>query len=254
MVLLGAVPALAAWLGIGVREITPDRMTALKLKEERGVEITTVMANSPAAEAGLKAQDVVLEYNGTRVDSVAQFQRMVRETPTGRTVKLLISRDGNTQTLNAKLGDRYRGPGGREEDIIREFTVRVPRFEMPEMPEMPQILTLSRSSRLGIDGEDLSKQLGEYFGAPNGEGVLVRSVQSGGAAEKAGIKAGDVIIKLGTQRVSNLRDLRSALRENTDKASVPVTVIRNKKEMTLTVSLERRDQGRDVIIRRGEYI
>ena len=108
-----------SYLGVGVAEVTPERAKALKLKEERGAEITSVEADSPAAKAGLKAHDVVLEYNGQRVEGIEQFTRMVRETPAERQVRLTISRDGATQALTATIGQRkgygtvYRAERGR---------------------------------------------------------------------------------------------------------------------------------------------
>ncbi len=246
--------AAPGWLGIGVADITSEKVGKLKLKEERGVEITNVAPNSPAAQAGLKEHDVVLEYNGARVESVEQFQRMVRETPAGRSARLLISRDGANQTLNAKLGERAEHKllyePGHGQDVFREFSIRIPQPKI-EIPNIPKFefdlgeLTAYKTSRLGMDAESLTKQLGEYFGVPNGEGVLVRSVSPNGPAEKAGIKAGDVITKMDGERVATVRDLQRLAREKYGKASVPVTLIRNKRETTVTVNLERREpEGR----------
>src|SRR5258706_3166469 len=95
-----------AWIGVGVLDVTEDNMRALKLKEERGVEVQSVTSDSPAAKAGLKEHDAILEYNGTRVEGVEQFKRLISETPAGRNVKLLISRDSATQTVSVKLEER----------------------------------------------------------------------------------------------------------------------------------------------------
>src|SRR3984957_6530723 len=94
------------YLGVNLAEIDTNRAKELKLKEDYGVEISRVEENSPAEKAGVKPGDVVLEYNGQRVEGMEQFGRMVRETPPGREVKLTISRDGATQTLIAVLGSR----------------------------------------------------------------------------------------------------------------------------------------------------
>ena len=88
-----------SYLGVGLEDIDSARAKELKLKEERGVEIRRVDPDSPAEKAGLKEHDVVLEYNGQRVEGGDSLARMVRETPVGRTARLLISRDGNTQTV-----------------------------------------------------------------------------------------------------------------------------------------------------------
>src|ERR1700722_1879324 len=94
------------YLGVNLAEIDTNSAKEFKLKEDYGVEISRVEENSPAEKAGVKPVDVVLEYNGQRVEGMEQFGRMVRETPPGREVKLTISRDGKTQTLVAALGSR----------------------------------------------------------------------------------------------------------------------------------------------------
>ncbi len=170
------------YLGVNLAEIDANRAKELKLKEDYGVEISRVEENSPAEKAGIKSGDVVLEYNGQRVEGMEQFGRMVRETPPGREVKLMVSRDGKTQTLTALLGTRK----------VR-FQANFPSdFVMPEfhMPDIPQIYTATRSALLGVEAETLGSQLAVYFGVK--EGVLVRSVLDNTPAQKAGIKAGDV--------------------------------------------------------------
>src|SRR5687768_6464668 len=79
-----AFPGSRTYLGVNVAEVDTDRARELKLKEERGVEIKKVEPGSPAEKAGLKEADVVLEYNGQRVEGTESFMRMVRETPSGR--------------------------------------------------------------------------------------------------------------------------------------------------------------------------
>ena len=143
------------YLGVNLAEIDANRAKELKLKEDYGVEITRVEENSPAEKAGLKPGDVVLEYNGQRVEGMEQFGRMVRETPPGREVKLTISRNGATQTLTAVLGSRRS-----------RFPVNFPpNFEMPEfhMPDIPQIYTATRSARLGVEAETLGIAVGGVF-------------------------------------------------------------------------------------------
>lgn len=224
----------ASFLGVGVADIDAERSKVLKLKEERGVEVTRVEPDSPAEKAGLKVGDAVLEYNGERVEGTEQFVRLVRETPAGRTARMLISRDGATQTLNATIGARkaMTMPGFGE-----QFRV-MPRMEIPEVqiPDVPRPNMSWRSARLGIDAESVDSQLAEFFGVK--EGVLVRSVMSDSAAAKAGIRAGDVIVKIDSSKVTSPREITSLLRGLTDRKSVPVTLVRERREMTVNVSLE----------------
>jgi serine protease Do len=221
-----------SFLGVGVAEIDEQRAKALNLKEEHGVEIKSVEDDSPAAKAGLKSGDVVLEYNGQRVEGTEQFIRMVRETPPGRQARMLVWRNGATQTLTATIGSRRPGLVARDFQL-EPFEIRIPEIRIPDVPRS----TMSwRSTVLGIESESLGSQLAEFFGVK--EGVLVRTVTKGSAAEKAGIKAGDVIVKIDDTRITNPREISSILRSARSKKTFPVTVVRNKSETVLTVNLE----------------
>jgi len=227
-----------AWLGVGVKEITADRARALNLKDEHGVEITTVEPDSPADRAGLKPGDVVLEYNGQRVEGTAQFIRFVRETPPGRTVRLTVFRNGSTQTVSATLAERRgRALNFRAPNVDEDIRIRIPRIEA--LPDVPRVTMSWRTAMLGIEGEALKdSQLGDFFGVK--DGVLVRSVLKDTPAEKAGLRAGDVIVKVDDRRVSEPRDITSTLRAARDasKKTLPVVVVREKKEVTLPVTLD----------------
>lgn len=222
-----------SYLGVGLGEIDTDRAKALNLKEERGAEITSVEPDSPAEKGGLKRGDVVLEFNGVRIEGTEQFARMVRETPSGRQVKLLISRGGSTLTVTPTVGSRKsrmlydRGTGRRWDIPMPDIQVHI--------PDVPRAFMSWRSSTLGVEAESLEGALAEYFGVK--EGVLVRSVVKGSPAEKAGLKAGDVITRVDSTKVATPREISSAIRSLRGK-SFPVTVMRDRKETKVTVALE----------------
>lgn len=213
-----------AWLGVHASDVTPEKMAELKLKEEYGALVTEVEEGSPAAAAGLRKNDVILEFQGERVESVAELQRLVRETPPGRTVRLLVSRDGRVQTLTAKLERR---------EHVRE-QIRIPWLRIPEF----EIKVLGTRPRLGISGDELTPQLAEYFGVKQGKGVLVREVMSGSPAQKAGVKAGDVIVRLDGATIEDMGDLRRVLGEKKGGDTVTLTIVREGAETTLKVQLE----------------
>ena len=229
--------ASGGYLGIGGLDISPERAKALNLKEERGVEVSSLAADGPASKAGIKEGDVVLEFNGQPVQGTAQFSRLVRETPVGRQVRITVWRSGAAQTLTATVGEN------------RQTTTMIApgdgswNFSMPEIPAMPniEIPRFSKSSQnpmLGIVGESLGQedQLADFFGVS--DGVLVRSVKKGSAAEKAGIKAGDVITKVDDSKVTSSAEITRVLRGVKSKKTFGVTVVRNRKEMPLTVTME----------------
>ena len=237
-----------SFLGVGVAEITADRAKALKLKEERGVEVTRVEEDSPAAKAGFKVGDVVLEYGGQRVEGAQQFTRMVRETPDGRQVRLLVSRDGATQTLTATIGARkgstFMGQPFDDEKLRAKLEADQAKLQAQmeraqrqfrSMPDIPRPNMSWQSGMLGVEAESLDSQLAEFFGVK--EGVLVRSVSKDSAAEKAGLKAGDVIMKIDDTKVATPREITSAIRALRSKNTFPVTVVRNHKEMTVSVTV-----------------
>ena len=232
----------SSWLGVETHEVTSDKAKELKLSAERGVLLGKIVPDGPAAKAGLKENDVVTEINGQRVEGAAQFRRMIHEIPAGRSIQLSVWRDGRTQTISATLG--------KSQERRRTMKMVAPTpgtfaFRMPEIPEIPSMewngnmLFGGGQPRLGIDAEDLSGQLGTFFGAPDGEGILVRDVNSGSPAEKAGVKAGDVITSLNGERIRTVGELREKLSaKHADKdRTVKLGVLRNKSEISLTVEL-----------------
>ena len=223
-----------SYLGVDIRDVTTDRMAALKLKEERGVEITMVDADAPAGKAGLREHDVILDFNGTAVESEEQIRRLIREVPPGRTVTLGISRDGNPMKINVQLADHGTVVAQAAPRVIIP-TPRVREFPRNGMDLPFQIQTYS--SVLGVQTESLTRQLGEYFGVKDGEGVLVRSVEKGSAAEKAGLKAGDVIVKADNEKLTDRSDLSHILRNHRTGGKMTMVVMRDKHEQTLTVTL-----------------
>ena len=219
----------SSYLGVAVVELTADRAKELHLKDERGVEVTCVDADSPAAKAGLKPGDVVTEYNGERVEGGEQFIRLVRETPAGRAAKLTVWRNGGNQTLSATIGQRQPGVlafsfDGPEVMAMPSMPDMPVMPAVPAMPDMPRTLMSWRSPLLGIESEALNPQLAEFFGVK--EGVLVRSVTSNSTAEKAGFKAGDVIIKVDGQPVVSPKEVSSILQSARAKKTLPITVVR----------------------------
>jgi serine protease Do len=228
----------ASYLGIGVADVTAERAKTLNLKEVRGAEVTNVAEDSPAAKAGIKEADVVLEYDGAPVQGIEQLTRMVRETPAGRQVKIDVWRNGAPQTLTATVEARkgavIRSDGG-------EWSIDVPpiRVPMPQI-EIPRFQMTWQNPVLGIEGESLrsQEQLADFFGVK--EGVLVKMVRKNSAAEKAGVKAGDVVVKVDGSAVNSPQEITRALRALGSKKTFTVTVVRNKKEIPLPVTMEER--------------
>jgi membrane-associated protease RseP (regulator of RpoE activity) len=238
-----------SYLGVDIANITTDRLGVLKLKEEQGVEVTMVDQDAPAGKAGIKEHDVILTMNGTAIESKTQLQRMIHETPPGRVITLGLSRDGQAMTIKVQLADRRNEifALGTKDKYFKDKDFHV---EIPPIPNLPDfdipnigVVYVHSSMRSGVMVENLTPQLGDFFGAKSGNGVLVRSVDKGSRAEKAGLRAGDVITRVGDQSVHDTSDFTHALHSQ-NAGSVTLGVIRDKKEQTLTLTLpERKDSG-----------
>jgi serine protease Do len=229
-----------SWLGVETQEVSSEKAKELKISADHGVFVGKVLPDSPASKAGLKDNDVVTEINGQRVEGAAQFRRMIREIPAGRTVQLSVLRDGKQQTLTATLGKSEEQHRMLMKAAPQAFAFRVP--QMPNIPDVPGFewnggMLAGGKPRLGIDAEDLTGQLGSYFGAPEGEGILVRNVNSDSPAEKAGVKAGDVITSFNGDRIRSAGELREKLAGVEAGKTVKLGVLRNKSNVTLTVEL-----------------
>jgi len=236
----------SSYLGVDIADVSGERLSALKLKEEKGVEVTMVDQDAPAGKAGIKEHDVILTMNGTSIESGAQLRRMIHETPAGRVVTLGLSRDGQPMTVKVQLADKHK-----------EFAFAGPKpgnfhFEMPDI-HMPDIdipsmnmVVVTSSARSGLMVENITPQLGDFFGVKNGNGVLVRSVEKGSRAEKAGFRAGDVIVKVNDQAVHDTSDFTHEVKSRSGN-SVNVSIIREKKEQNLTLTLPPRKESGDLI-------
>src|SRR5262245_10688570 len=243
-----------SYLGIEMENVTAENMASYKLNAELGVIVRTVEKGSPAEAANLQEKDVILQYAGMPVFSTMQLARLVQETPEGRRVNLVISRDGKKLDLNVKLGKRegplsmgerpefdndrgwgFAGPGGRS------FGFEVPEGRLPFGFSIPpgrdeEIIRRDRP-RLGVTLQSLTDQMGEYLGVPDRRGALVTSVAEGSAAAAANIKAGDVIIKAGERVIADPDDLLRAIRQKNQGERLELKAIRDKKEISLVVEL-----------------
>jgi serine protease Do len=234
----------SSYLGVDISDVTTERLSALKLKEEKGVEVTMVDQDAPAGKAGIKEHDVILTMNGTSIESGAQLRRMIHEMPPGRVVTFGLSRDGQPVTVKVQLADKQKEFSSMNGHDIH---VRVPEIHIPDI-DIPSInmVMVTSSARSGLSVENITPQLGEFFGVKNGNGVLVRAVEKGSRAEKAGFRAGDVIVKVNDQPVHDTGDFTHAVRSRRGDA-VSVGVIRDKKEQNLNLTLPEHKESGDLL-------
>jgi serine protease Do len=248
-----------SFLGIEMEDVTPDSLAAYKLASERGVIVKRVEKGSPAETAGLQEKDVIWEYAGTPVISAVQLGRMVRETPVGRKVDLVVSRDGKKLNLAAKIGKRETEgnaeeghiefmPGGAGGDF--EYRMPAPRafsFRMPEggmhsfeSPDRNVFMYSNDRPRLGVTLQPVTDQMADFLGVPEKKGALVSSVTAGSAAAGK-LKAGDVITKAGQSAISGPEDLIRAVSKVEKGGKIDLAIVRDKKPMTIAIELPKED-------------
>lgn len=233
------------YLGVQMEDVTAGNLTKYKLSKEMGVIVTSVEKGSPAEAAGLQADDVILDYCGIPVISMAQMQRLVEETPAGRKVTLGVSRDGKSLTLTPTLRERPGGsrdirllaPGGRNFDFALPEEGRGFWLDRPGGGQRFGFsIPFEGRPRIGVTLEPLTNQMAEFLGVPGKEGALVTDVTKGSSADGR-LKAGDVIVRADGKSVRNPDDLLNILSGKADGATVDLVIVRDKKETNVSITL-----------------
>jgi serine protease Do len=226
-----------SYLGIAMDDVTAANLSKYKLSAERGVIVRSVSKGSPAEAANLKEDDVILEYGGFPVWSSIQFRRLVEDTPAGRNVDLVVSRDGKRMSLSVKIENREgrRSENQLEIPSLREFLDKTFQFQRPNAPDSRDSEEpAAQKPRLGVTLQPLTDQLGEYLGVPGKKGALVASINDG-SASAGKIKPGDVIIKADGKTIDSPEELTQFIRNS--EGPVTFKIIRDKKEITVVVNL-----------------
>lgn len=228
-------------IGVSVRDATREELEKAKLTSAGGALVTSVREGGPAAKAGFRTGDLITEFDGERVRSARHLTRLVRETPSGRSVKSSIVRDGSRQAIDitpeAREGlARFPLIGPDFERGLRDFQRNLPRdFSLDIDPDFLSRPFSRESRRLGASLLPLEDQLASYFGVK--QGALVASVTPESSAARAGLKAGDVITAIGGRSVDGAADVRDRLRDAAPGSTLELTIVRDKKEMTLKAAV-----------------
>jgi serine protease Do len=231
-------PHSSAYLGVHIEQVSPQTASNLKLSDASGALITYVDQDGPACKAGLKNNDVIVGFNGSKVQSPDQLSDLIHATAAGKSVKLTVLRDGQKKDIDVTLG-AWPHVVVRAQNLppVPYMGFAPPSVTVPDV-DVPTFNMLA--SRHGLVVESLCPQLSDYFGVPRGQGVLVRSVEKGSPAEAAGLKAGDVITKVNNETVHDMADWRRAM--HTRSGKLQVSVVRDKHEQTVVLNLpESRD-------------
>jgi serine protease Do len=226
ILLMAATPAVAqdaGWLGVTLAD-----------QREPGALIRTVDADSPAAKAGIRENDVILEFNKEPVAGVLQLTRFVRETPAGRTVEIKVRRDNREQTLQVTMESRANDFGRRSG--VQFLSPDASMFRNDIIRQFPQSFSFrTSSSPAGIRVDSLTDQLRTFFGVQGNNGVLVASVEPGSGAEKAGLKAGDVIVTVDGETIDSTSEFTREMQRAGN--SIALRIVRDKQEREITIQI-----------------
>ena len=223
------------WLGIYLQNIDEDLMASEGLPSTDGVMVVDVVEDSPAEKAGIKRGDVILAYDGEDTRSANRLTRLVERTEPGQEKQLVVLRDGKKEEIAVTLGD--------EDDQLESAFFGDGDFhvELPDVPAPPRAYTFSlgniSTSRIGVSLYELSDQLAKHYGAVDG-GALINEVVEESPAEKAGLRAGDVIVKMDGEPVGDVDEIREAIQDKEEGETIAVTVLRDGTESSFDVEVE----------------
>jgi serine protease Do len=207
------------WLGVNAKNISERRLDNLKL--DYGIEVAKVYKDSPAENAGLQEEDILLKINGNPLEDVDKMIDLVKDMEIDEKISITYLREGKELETEAIMSKRKRNTF-----VWNDKNKNLEHFVSDD-----------KSAWLGISTEKLTDQLRQYFNAPEYLGVLIKEVVEESPAEKFGLKAGDVIIKVGNKEIEDSRDLRKAIDRYKPGEEVEVKIIRDKDEKILKVTL-----------------
>jgi len=240
------------YLGVMLQELTPSMSKALQMGDQSGVMVNEVVDDSPADKAGLEDGDVILEFNGKTISDDAGLVKAVRATSPGDKVKVVVFRGGKKKTLDVEIGKQE---AKNVFFLSEDSDVHVPHIKHFEKDGNKVIImsdddddvlawTMGEDMPFGLDRgymgvnlDDLNEQMGEYFGVEGGKGALVTEVVEDSPAAKAGLKAGDVIVKLGEKDITSSGALHKAMTDTEPEQKMAVKIVRKGQTKDLSITL-----------------
>lgn len=244
-VIIGTPPG--GYLGIQPKEVTKENYTSFGLSEVRGVAISKVVEKSPAANAGVRENDVIVRFNGNSVTSTRQLLRLISEVAPDHQATLTVLRNGSEQNLTVTIGKRETPYSGNVFNLENppDFP-NSPNFSRIPLPPSGALIPklengggqfayiFGSNRQIGVGVTPLTKQLGDYFGATEGKGLLINNVSENSPAAGAGLQAGDIITSVDGKEVNEIPALTRVLNEKKEGV-VTITFLRNKVQQTVTV-------------------
>lgn len=226
------------YLGVDVADVSQEQAQELRLQDRHGAEITILDHDAPAGKMGLRVHDVILSMDGKDVLNAEQFKQRLRAEPAGRRLKLVVNRDGVLETIGVQMADRRKVEQEAKQEISDSYpSVGAQGFlsgGSGDVPSMPggafHLWGIGGSFHIGALVEPLTAQMEDFLGVSNG--IIVKSVARRSAADRAGLKAHDVILQVGNENIATTSDWERLLRASGGKA-VPVSILRDRNRQTM---------------------
>ena len=247
------------YLGVKLQELTPSMAKALQMDDESGVMINEIVDDSPAEKAGLEDGDVILEFNGKSISDNNDLVKAVRRTSPGDNVEVVVLRNGKNKTLNVEIGkhedksfawvsgdddmhgSHFEHYGDGEHKVI-VMSGDDDNFVWSSGGDVSFGFDNDRGY-MGVNLDDLNEQMGEYFGVEDGKGALVTEVVEDSPADKAGLKAGDVIVRLGEKEIDSSSALHKAVADTEPEQQMSVKVLRKGQSKDMSITLGEVPEG-----------
>ena len=218
------------WLGVHIQDVSKEIEEAMDLKSRRGVLVRDVVEDSPADEAGIEREDVILLFDGKELDDSDELISAVRKTIPGDKAELLILRDGKEKSISVILGKTPK-----DDLYVLEYSPEHKKFKTYSYG-------FSSGGRIGVKVQDLNQQLGDYFGVKHAEGALVTEADEDGPAYKAGLRAGDVIVEVDGEKIDDVGELKEKISDKEEGDKAEVKVIRDRQPKKFTVEVEEAEE------------
>jgi C-terminal processing protease CtpA/Prc len=232
------------WLGVGIEPVQAEKSAK---KASEGVLVNDIYEGSPAEKAGIQVGDIILTVDGEKAESVDQLVKLVRSKEPGGDVEVTVLRDGKQETMIATLGERPEQEVTWFSDDFLKSLEGLKALENIYIPELSIGLSgWGGRGRLGVYVDDLTEGLAEYFEVPGGKGVLVEDVVKGAPAEKAGIKPGDVIIRIGDRDVGDTEELIDAISDMKTGTPTDIVMLRKGKEIKVKATVEESEREKKI--------
>lgn len=201
------------WLGVTIQEVTPELARRFGLKRDEGALVSGVIPGSPAAEAGIKTGDVIVEFDGNRVEEMSELPRIVAAAPVGKRAIVKVIRDGSERSVRVKIG---------------------------ELPEEKQASAPAQERDLGIAVSTITPEVARRYELTETRGVVVTRVAPGSAADEAGIRAGNIILEVDRQPVHSVAEYEKRIEQAADKDSVLLLIKTPRGNRFAMVRMEKR--------------